>query len=218
MSYKETISRIGRLNKILNESYISYFIWKHLFLAHNKIEWEVSSEFKIDIINKYRYFFMQTENTNLQIFILWIAKLFDNNKNNKPISISRTRNYVQSNKERLTVEEFKKNNKNRPFIDELCENYKGITKDNIWEIDKILTENIEIIERFKILRDKRIAHEDKEEIKKIIPPFEKVERLFSNIIKIINIMSYWLENNTKLYSYIEHLVNEDMNNLFEKLT
>lgn len=217
MIHKETKLRIDRLNNNLYKCYISYFIWKYLYFTHTKVEWEIFEESHMETINKYKYFFRQTESANLQIFILGIAKLFDNNKNNQPISINKTRNYIHGNKKRYTVKEFKSNNKDRLFISELCENYEGITNDNILEIDEIVKKNTDIIKRFRTLRDKRIAHDDKEEIEKTIPPFEKIEGLFSDIVKIINIMSYWLEHNITSYSHIEGLVEEDMNRLFAKL-
>ncbi len=212
MSYIKTEEYLKRINNRIFESYQAYFIRKCLYFQ-NETEWEKQKIFW----EKYRNFYTQTRDSNLIFFILWITKFFDNPKDNKPLSIRKIQNHIQYNKKEITEKEFLESNLYRPYANDLAERYKWITKKDIKIIDTIIKKHEKIIERFKILRDQWIAHDDtnKSNNEFKIPPYDKIEELFTDIIKITNILSYWLEFSTTDYSHIEKKIQEEVTNIFK---
>ena len=50
-----------------------------------------------------------------------------------------------------------------------------------------------------------------------VPSFEKIEELFTDIVKMINILSYGLENSTTTYSHVEWNIQNDIFYMFKDL-
>lgn len=219
MTHKKIKEFIERLNSRMFQSYQSYLIWKFLFLSRdtNTHGLELANK-HVKVINKYKNFYVQTERANLVFFIIGVAKFFDNPKNsNKPLSIIKVKNCAQGDRKKLTVKEFLAENPDRPHVEELAQAYEGITEKDLKEIDKLIDKNKNIIEIFKTLRDKWAAHEDIEKIEIIIPAPEKIEALFIDIIKMINILSSGLEHSSTEYSHLEEITKRDINQMFKAL-
>jgi hypothetical protein len=219
MAHKKIKEFIERLNTRMFQSYQAYFIWKYLFLSRDiKTHGPILAEKHVKVINKYKNFYVQSERSNLVFFVIGIAKFFDNPKNsNKPLSIHKVQTCAQGDRRTLTVKEFLEENPNRPLVGKLAEAYEGITEKDLKEIDELIDKNKDIIEVFQTLRDKWAAHEDieKKEIK--IPAFEKVEALFIDIKKMINILSSGLDHSTTAYSHLEEITKRDIDQMFKDL-
>lgn len=79
-SYVKIRKRLKRLNRRMFHALQAYYIWKHLFLLRDINTYSEKAEENVRILNNYRNFFIQTEESNLSFFIINIIKFFDTQK------------------------------------------------------------------------------------------------------------------------------------------
>lgn len=127
-------------------------------------------------------------------------------------------NIVLQEKDNITAENFLNNNTDRDFIENLVENYRGINVKSIDEIKKLINKNWNLITELKEIRH-NLAHGFINEHKDIkLPSFEKIELLFLDIQKMINILSNDFEHYTTTYSHAEKFVKEDIVKIIKSIS
>jgi hypothetical protein len=198
--------RIMKYLKDIKSRYFRAFSAFHVFetlqeaIAINVVGKE-RAEQNLEVINKFKDFFLISKESLRVYFFLELAKLFDTS--GKSLQINKIINITESNISKLTVDDFEDFNKDRQLIAELIKGYKGITHNNLNEIRKILTKEQPIIDKLKVYRDKWLAHDDID--KPETPAISSLElrSLFDSFAKIMNIFSTNMNHESTIWNHIE---------------
>ena len=186
--FEEILSFSKRLSDEMCNTVQSFYIWKTLYFSRSiPTVGKEEAEMNVKTISLYRNFFLSTEKSHLNSFIIGISKFFDQNP--KALSIQFLINEIKTNKEIFTVETLLKIYPDRFDKKELAENYSPIKEEDKIEIEKLRRQHVPVIEKLKLIRDKQSAHTDIKTVNVSFIPNE-VESLIGAIQKMLNIISY----------------------------
>ncbi len=175
-----------------------------------------------DAIGHYKGFLNVAEHSMNTEFLVALAKLYDEHP--EGTSLPKLLNYIRSNINHITFDDFVEYNKTAPDLDIRKADYVGIKEEDLKEAEKIIASLSSQIGKLKILRDKRIAHlelknleglQDQAGPKNIKYSETKIEDLtYSEILTLIEKADLMLNN-------ISSLINKDIadfTNLKETVT
>lgn len=216
-SHKRISDYLTRLNKRMFNCLQAFYIWKHQFLLSDiNTHGEEEAQKNVAIINRYKNFFVQSQQSNLYFFVLEVAKFFDTQQ--KALTIKKVKNVTLQEKNNLTAEAFLEANPDRELIESLVKSYRGLNKSVFDKIEDLIIRNNHLIEEIKNLRH-LFAHDFIDDSNKFcIPSFERIEALFYDIQEIINALSNGLQHSVTLYSHVEAGVKRDLENIIKKLS
>lgn len=166
-------------------------------------------------LNRYSNY-IQISNEALRVyFFLELAKLYDTSK--ESLHIEKIINYTESNLKSLTIDEFIQHNQSRVLLEELIENYRGISSSDISKVRKMILTSSDSIEKLIIYRNKWVAHDD---IKKpALPNLGTVEinQLFDTLKQILNTISGNLNHEHWGYNLVKDEMKLQVSYLIEDL-
>ena len=175
------------------------------------------AEENVEVIKRYKDFFLPAEEALRVYFFIELAKLFD--ASNQSLHIDKVINFTESNLRHLTADAFKEYNaeQGREFLNSLTEEYKGVAHTDLMEIRHLLETHKNSLEKLGIYRDKWLAHED---IKKPnLPDITGIELrgLFEALQKILNILTSKLNSSSTRWDHVEQDVKHHVNLVIEHL-
>ena len=191
--FKEAKEYIEELHKKLWYAHSHFIIWE-TFEKHTapNIVGEEVAEYNVKKLNKLKEFVVFTIDSHRHIFSLELAKMFD--KNPKSLSIYKIIDFIRLNIKYMTKENFKEINKNRKLVDELVNNYDGISEKILKEIEEKILNNNKKIKRLKKFRNQKLAHNQIEKgNQSLIVTIGDVKDLFNLCQNILNELSNKLD-------------------------
>lgn len=150
-----------------------------------------------EVINRFKSFFIISRESLNFYFLMNLAKILDDAS--QSLHLNKLINYVNSNQKKLNIEEFKKINSDRTYLDDLVDRYEGITKKDFELINKKLKETKNIREKIKDYRDQYLAHEDLNK-NQIHISYLDIQKIFDLIAEILNIFSNKMDFSSTDYS------------------
>jgi hypothetical protein len=208
---KEKFSEIQQLfRRMSNEICVvveSYYIWRALTFARSIPEvGQERADKNAQLMGLYKDFFIPTEHSHLQVFIIGLMKFFD--KNPSALSIRGLICQIQYNKEDLTVEDLKNAHPHLVGIDAVPKDYLPIKNETILFVDEIFEKYKELIPKLKDIRDKEFAHTDIRAYSGTFVPNE-IEILIKDIQDIFNRLSNDFDLSATVFN---HLKEDSINN------
>jgi hypothetical protein len=202
---KEKFSEMQQLfRRMSNEICVvveSYYIWRALTFARSIPEvGQERADKNAQLMSLYKDFFIPTEHSHLQVFIVGLMKFFD--KNPSALSIRGLICQIQYSKEDLTVEDLKNAHPHLEEMDAVPQNYFPIKNETISFVDEIFEKHRELIPKLKDIRDKEFAHVDIKPHRGTFIPNE-VEDLIKDVQEIFNRISNDFELSTTAFSFVK---------------
>jgi hypothetical protein len=165
----------------------SYHIWRTLTFSRSIPEvGQEQAEKNAKLLSLYKEFFIPTEQSHLQVFIIGLMKFFD--KNPKALSFAGLINEIENNKSILTHEVIREAEPNLDIIGSIDNNYSPIDKKTVNEINAVRKTYESLIANIKDIRDKQFAHTDMKTIKGTFVPNE-IEALIEAVQQMFNKLS-----------------------------
>lgn len=206
---------LKRLNEIYLHAYCEYIIFNNVEkLRAPDLLSKKELEDNLDLLNHYPNFFNAIIDSLKISFFINLAKLIDNSE--ESLSLNKLINFAQSNREKLSVEEFKKTNSDRAFMEDLAKSYKGIQLQDLLIIKSKLDKTEEIRKKVKIYRDQYLAHEDINKVKVDISR-EDADAIFDLITDILNTFSLKTDFSTTTFDLAKSDCERDVRALIENL-
>lgn len=152
-------------------------------------------------MDRYRNFFVITQEALRYYFFIELGKLFDASK--QSLHIDKVVNFTESNIKKLTVDAFKEYNQDRQLLEEITARYKGVEHSDLVVIRDLLNKQKNTIEKLKTFRDSWVAHDDANKPQQPKISSQEIKELFDTLKKILNTISGKLNNETWSYSHVE---------------
>jgi len=182
--------------------------------AHLKL-WERLENYKSDYLgelNQARHFFTFTTGAHLDDTLLILSRILDKRGRDAPLTIWTFLNFAEQNLEIFSTPAFKKRVGHKAHYDDFwIQEHTPITRKEINEDRKKLTEVESTISKLMTWRDKVIAHIDRrfligESISKKYPlQYQELQRVVNTLAEILNRYSRAYES----LQYYEGFPNED---------
>lgn len=167
-----------------------------------------------EVINRFKSFFIISRESLNFYFLMELAKLLDDAS--QSLHLNKLINYVNSNKKKLNIEEFKKINSDRTYLDDLVDRYEGMTKEDFESINNKLEETKDIREKIKTYRDQNLAHEDLKK-ENVNLSYGDIEKIFNLLAEILNIFSNKMDFSSTDYSLAVDESRQDTRDVIEFL-
>jgi len=213
--FKNLISYLNKLKSRYFHALSAFFVYKTLDeLNALNIVGNKEAQENVDVINRYKNFFIPSKEALRVYFLLELAKMFD--VSDKSLHITKIVNCAQSQIKKLTADDFKEFNQDRDFLKELIKNYEGISQKDIKEIKEILEENEDVLQRLKDYRNQYLAHDDIDK-EKILIGEDEINNLFEALGKIMNLISSKLNHSSSMWNHIEDNSKESTEMIFDHL-
>lgn len=213
--FKNLISYLEKLKSRYFHALSAFFIYKTLDeLTARNIVGNKNAQDNVDVIKRYKNFFIPSKEALRVYSLLELAKMFD--ISDESLHITKIVNCAQSQIKKLTVDDFKKFYQDRDFLEELIRNYEGIDQKDIKEIKEILEKNEDVLQRLKDYRNQYLAHDDINKNKISIEKNE-IDDLFKTLGKILNLISYKLNCSSSIWDHIENNSKESTEMIFDYL-
>ena len=165
----------------------SYYIWRTLTFARSILEVsQEQAERNAKLMSLHRYFFVPTEQSHLQTFVIGLIKFFD--KDPRALSINRLISEIEQNKNIFTAKVLREVYPDLANIGAIKDHYVPINQSIIGHIKKLQKKHKKLISSLKDIRDKQFAHTDMKTIKGTFVPLE-IEALIEAIQEIFNKLS-----------------------------
>lgn len=187
---------LKRLRSIYLKAICAFHIFETIeeLKAPNIVGTEASKN--VATMCRFNNFFQVTRHALNFYFLIELARILDTTK--QSLHIDKLINFAESNREKINVDEFKRNNQNRSFLQELANKYKGIKKEDLEHIKERLKETKLIRDKVIKYRNQNLAHEDLNK-KEISISSKEIYKIFELIKEILNIFSYKTEFSTTTY-------------------
>ena len=206
---------IKRLRTIYFNTLCAFYAYEAIEeLRAPNIVGKKKAEANVEILERFKNFFVIARHTLNFYFLMELAKILDDAK--QSLHLTKLINFANSNKKKLNADEFKKLNQDRAFLQDLANRYKGMEKEDFEKIKKKLKETEKIRKKIKEYRDQNLAHEDLRKEKINISRIEVV-KIFELIAEILDIFSNKTDFSTTSYSHIKSDCKRDTENVFEYL-
>ncbi len=212
LEVKELFNRISHEIFSVTES---YYIWRQLTFSRSTTEvGEDQAKKNVKLLNLYKYFFIPTEYSHLQVFIVGLMKFFD--KDSQSLSIERLIKDIEKNKDLFSPSLLRSIYPRLADIGAIKDDYVPITQDIVNQIKKIREPHEALISNLKNIRDKKLAHMDIKIIEATFIPND-VEVLIKVIQEIFNKISNNFDLSITSWSHIENESISSVDLLFKNL-
>lgn len=193
----------------------SYYIWRTLTFARSITEvGQERADKNARLMSLYKDFFVPSEQSHLQTFIIGLMKFFD--KDSRALSIKNLIEVIKENKSILTFDVLREVNPTAVEMGFINEDYSPIKEATISYIEQVRTKHEKLILNLKDIRDKQFAHTDMVAIKGTFVPNE-IENLIKNIQEIINKLSSDFDSSVTIWDHIKEEAVRDTRFLLENL-
>lgn len=166
------------------------------------------------IMSRFNNFFQVSRHALKFYFFIELARMLDTAK--QSLHLDKLINFAESNRKKINVDEFKNNNQNRSFLQELANNYEGIKKEDLEHIRTKLAKTKPIRDKLIKYRDQNLAHEDINK-EKVAISSKEIYQILDLIAEILNIFSYKTEFSTTTYKFAIDNCIEDTKNIIKYL-
>lgn len=198
LAVKELFRRMSHEMCVVVES---YYIWRTL--AFSRSIPEVGQE-KADkmakLMSSYKDFFVPTEQSHLQTFIIGLMKFFD--KDPRALSIKNLIKEIRSNEKVFTPEVMRAVHPNLHAIGAVTDDYVPIDQETIDHIEGARQTHSVLIDSLKDVRDKQFAHTDMQTIKGTFVPNE-VEALIKAVQEMFNKLSGKFDLSSTMFDHLQ---------------
>lgn len=195
---KEHFSRMSHEICIIVES---YYIWRTLTFARSIPEvGQEQAEKNANLMNIFKEFFVPTEQSHMQTFIVGLMKFFDHDP--RALSFTGLIKTIQDNQTDFTPEIVRSVHPNLDSIGAVKSDYVPIKQATIDRFEALKTEHANLIADLKNIRDKQFAHTDIEPIKTKFIPIE-IEILISAIQEMFNTMSGDFDLSSTIFAHLQ---------------
>jgi len=217
--FEKILGSFNDLSEEMGKTVESFYIWKTLYLSRSvPTVGKERAERNVQIINLYLNFFLSTEDSHLNSFIIRISKFFDRDSRN--LSIQFLINEIKNNKKNFTSETLVKLYPDRFDANEIEENYLPIKEEDELTIEKLKEQYLPVIKKLKLIRDKYSAHRSAHiGIQKIDRrfTFKEVEGLINAIQEMFNTIYYSFDRSSTCWDHIKEKAIRDTDFLFDNL-
>ena len=193
---QEFTTLISRL-KTMKSRY--FFVLSTFYVSEAMIELR-EVEKNRETMNKFNNFFDFTQKALQVYFLLELAKLFD--YSDQALHITKIINYTESNLRSLSAKDFAESNQSREFIDELVENYRGMSHTDLYKIKSQLKQHRTTIRKLTTYRNKYLAHDDLKKVD-VELTYDEITSILKILEEILNLFSSRFDASTTLYNHIE---------------
>ena len=196
----------------------SYYIWRTLTFSRSTTEMgEEKANKNAKSMNLYKEFFVCTEYSHYQTFVINLMKFFDKDKD--ALSIKSLIKKIQKHKEAFTPEVLRSVYPHLEQIGAETESYLPIDQNTIDHFEQLCEKHKDLISNLKNLRDKKLAHTDIKVIEGDQSTFipNEVEELIVGIQEMFNKLSKSFD---KSFTTWDHLKEDSIRStqfLFENL-
>ena len=198
LEIKSLFSRLGHEVSLVIES---YYIWRTLTFARSIPEvGEEQANINAKLMTSAKYFFLPTEQSHLQTFVVGLMKFFD--KKLPALSFISLINEISLNKTILTADIFRSVWPELENIGSIKDSYLPIDEDIIKEFERFIATHEVLISNLKDARDKQFAHIDIKPISVTFIP-DEVEILIDEIQIMFNKLSNKFEQSTTIWSHLK---------------
>lgn len=206
---------IRRLRSIYLRAICAFHIFETIeeLRAPNVVGKKEANE-NVTTMSSYNNFFQITRHALNFYFLIDLARMLDTAK--QSLHLDKLINFAGSNRKKINVDEFKRNNQNRSFLQELANKYSGIQKEDLEHIKAKLEKTKLIIDKVIKYRDQNLAHEDLIK-QKVNIPSKEIYEIFDLIAEILNIFSYKTEFSTTTYKLAVDDCIQDTKNIISNL-
>lgn len=213
--FQELQRRLKRIESIYFHTYCEYITFNEIekLRAPDRIGREEVDK-NLELLNHYQNFFQVIVESLRISFLSKTAKLVDTHTDS--LHLDSLIDYIESNKEKLTVDDFVKQNPKRAFLSELVAKYRSFTNDDIVMLRAKLKEASDIREKIKLYRDQHLSHEDLKQ-KDVDVQRDDIDDLFRLIREILNFISNKLEFSTTTFRLAKEDCERDVKNLIDNL-
>lgn len=198
MEVKELFRRMSHEICVVVES---YHIWRTLTFARSIPEvGQEQAEKNAELMGIYKDFFIPTEQSHLQTFIIGLMKFFD--RDPRALSFAGLIKIIQNNQAAFTPDVVRNIFPNLESIGAIKSSYIPIQQSTIDHFESFKTEHANLINNLKNIRDKQFAHTDMKTIKATFVP-NKVETLIAAIQEIFNELSADFDLSSTIFSHLK---------------
>jgi len=176
----------------------SYYIWRALAFARSIPEvGQEQADKTAKLMNSYKDFFMATEYSHLQTFVIGLMKFFD--KYPQALSFAGLVREIEKNKKIFTLDLIKTIYPERK-IDH--DNYEPIDQETMSHVEQLSVKYKSIIKSLKDVRDKQFAHTDIRPIKGTFVPNE-VESFIEAVQETFNKLSIRFDSSSTIWNHLK---------------
>lgn len=198
LAVKELFRRMSHEMCVVVES---YYIWRTLTFSRSIPEvGQEKADKMAKLMSSYKDFFVPTEQSHLQTFIIGLMKFFD--KDPRALSIRNLIKEIQNNEKIFTPEVMRAVHPNLDVIGVVTDDYVPIDRDTIDQIENTRQTHSALIENLKDVRDKQFAHTDMEAIKGTFVPNE-VEALIKAVQEMFNELSSKFDLSSTMFDHLQ---------------
>jgi len=176
-----------------------------------------NAETAVKVFNLYKDFFIQTEDSHLDFFVITILKFFDSD--NRSLSLHSLVNEISENKDVFTSDTLIGMYPDRFNDEEFKKTYKPIKDEDIYKIKndiKGIRRKLPVLQTLKDIRNKQVAHYEIEFTKLSFIPNE-VGDLINAIQDVMNKISSRIEESETSWNNLKDGAIEDTNRIIENL-
>lgn len=193
----------------------SYYIWRTLRFSRSIDEvGKEKADKNAKLMSSYSNFFIPTEDSHVQTFVLGLMKFFD--KDRRALSFQNLIKEIEENKSVFTPEVLKAVHPKLDEIGAIESDYVPINQETIDEVDRLRKKHDILISNLKDIRDKQFAHNDIEVIKGVFVPNE-IEELITAVQEMFNKLSGTFDLSSTVWDHLKDEAVNDTKYLLESL-
>lgn len=205
--------------KVLQDQYLNALYTFRVFQALRKLRapnivGEEEADANARAMTRFKNFFGPTEDSLFRYSMLSLATVFD--ESDEALHVNAMLNYIGSNHKKITRDDFREFNQDRPYLDSLYERYEGMDTKDLLAVRGDLMKHETALSKLKDYRDQYLAHNDKKK-DEIKITFDEAESLFALAEKTINLFSSKLNDSSTMYSHIADETMRDTKYLLKAL-
>lgn len=209
------MSHIGELRKLYLESLCAWRCYRALDNSRTiSAIGKETAEANAEAMQRFSTYFPISIQAVHVLALLDLAKIFD--RADQSLHLRYVLGYIARHREKFSRDAFRQFNEGRIYLDELYENYKGMTVSDIRKAEHEFKAHEALIEKLKEYRDQYLAHRDRAP-QKVGFSFEEIESLFALAEKLLNLFTAKLDDSTTLFDRIGEDVERDVEYLLTAL-
>lgn len=213
--YLEIKKLFNRLSKEICFVTESYYIWRTLTFSRSIPEvGREQAEKNARLLNLCQDFFLTTEQSHLQTFVIGLVKFFDDDSD--ALSIQGLINEIQKNKIFFTAEIVHKLHHTIANSQEINDTYEPIDQETIKQMRQIRKQHKQLIQNLTNIRKKQFAHTDLIVINSSFVPAE-IEFLIRDVQIIYNKLSNTFDFSTTLYDHLKEDSTQSTKNILKNI-
>ena len=199
--FLEVKELFNRMSHEISAVIESYHIWPTLTFSRSIPEvGKEQAEKNAALLSLYKDFFIPTEQSHLQTFVIGLMKFFD--RHSQALSIAGLIRELEKNKSIFTADVVRSTFKDPGGYDPIKDDYEPITQEIKDKIEELRKPHETLIANLKDIRDKQFAHADMETINGTFVPNE-VEALIVAVQEMFNTLSGNFDSSSTIWNHLK---------------